>query len=363
MIKKFYNLFLLQGGERFKSLEGIRALAIFLVFNVHVLGTFHEKNYYTDNEFLRSVYKVLNSGHIGVDLFFVLSGFLIVRTISKSSNVFQFIANRYKRLLPVVFVTSLALVLRSHSFTAAFDNFSLLMFFTKQPLSFVNWSLTYEVYFYFFTALWFFYLRRVSIFRKNGVFLFGLLLISLFFFLKNQTEYFFIREPFRFIGFFWGIGLSYLYDSSMFEVLTKKRVTKWIWIIPLLMTPLLQVAWSTGASEYSSNSLGALVFYLLVQFQFTLLILSILDPESKAAKFFSLDFFRYLGTISYSFYVVHSIWGLKLTGKILKNLSPGQPKIFLTFVIGFILSTFFASVLFLCLEKPYFKKKHGQKGS
>lgn len=359
MINKFYSLFLLQGGERFKSLEGIRALAIFLVFNVHVLSIFHDKSFYTQNELLINFYKTLSAGHIGVDLFFVLSGFLIVRTISKSKSIFQFMGNRYKRLWPVVFVTTLALVLKSHSAIAAFDNLTLLMFFTKQPLNFVNWSLTYEIYFYFFTAVWFFYFTKVSMFKNKGIYLFGTLLILMFCLLRDQSEYFFIREPFRFIGFFWGILLADLYDSAFYKTLTDKKITKWIWAIPLLSIPVLQMAWGVyGVANIQAASLGSMIFYLIVQIQFFLLLLSILDPNSHVSRLFSLDIFRYLGTISYSFYIIHWIWGLKLTSKVLKNFPEGQIRIGVTYLVGFGLSVLFASILFLCLEKPYFKKRY-----
>lgn len=361
-LDKFYSRFFISEGGRFTSLEGVRALAIFLVFNVHVLSSYNQKNYFTDSALLQDFYKVLAAGHIGVDLFFVLSGFLIIRTIPKSNNIYQFMLKRYKRLWPVVFATTIFSVLNK-PILKIFDNLSLLMIFTKKPVNFVNWSLTYEIYFYFFTAVWFFYFRKAAIFRRYGVFLFGILLLGFFVFLNKNTEFFFIREPYRFMGFFWGILLSLFYDSALFKNDLVKKMTQWIWILPLFSIPMLQYAWGPmGVGGIPSNEPGSILFYFTVQSQFFLLLTSLLNSESSASSFFSLRPLRYLGTISYSFYVIHWLWGIKLTNSLLKHLPDAQIKIICSLILAFVLNVIFASVLYLWLEKPYFKKKQMNAG-
>lgn len=355
-LDRFYSIFFISEKGRFTSLEGVRALAIFLVFNVHVLSSFYKQNYFTDSEALQTFFATLAAGHIGVDLFFVLSGFLIIRTISKNSSLLEFMIKRYKRLWPIVFVTSFFLVFNKPAMVI-FDNLSLLMLATDKPRNFVNWSLTYEIYFYFFTAIWFFYLQKFSIFKGKGIYIFGVLLIALFNFLANNTSTFFIKEPFRFIGFFWGILLAHIYDSHIFQSKLMIKISQNIWIVPLFTIPALQYVWATPSTGVTTEPISTILFYVIVQSQFFLLLISLLNPNSRASYFFSLKPLRYLGTISYSFYVIHWIWGIKLTNSLLKNLPDTPTKIFYSLLLAFILNIFFASLMFLWLEKPYFKKK------
>ncbi len=59
-------------GGHMPSLDGVRGLAILAVLLFHFVA-----NSVATNGFERAVNKVLNYGSLGVDLFFVLSGFLI----------------------------------------------------------------------------------------------------------------------------------------------------------------------------------------------------------------------------------------------------------------------------------------------
>lgn len=75
-----------------KFIDGIRALAIFLVLFFHIFP----------NNF--------TGGYIGVDIFFVISGYLITRVISNQIKTTQFgfknfLFNRITRLLPALLVT------------------------------------------------------------------------------------------------------------------------------------------------------------------------------------------------------------------------------------------------------------------
>ncbi|HAP76725.1 MAG TPA: hypothetical protein DCR14_11635 [Acidimicrobiaceae bacterium] len=81
------------GTERIAPLEGVRALAVLLVLGFH--GGLH---------FLRG-------GHLGVDLFFVLSGFVITRSLLREArtpqrvSLIRFWAHRSARLLPAAVVS------------------------------------------------------------------------------------------------------------------------------------------------------------------------------------------------------------------------------------------------------------------
>ena len=74
-----------------KHLDGLRALAVILVILFH------------------SGIQIFSGGYIGVDIFFVLSGYLITGIIfkkleSNSFSFYDFYAKRIKRLIPPVII-------------------------------------------------------------------------------------------------------------------------------------------------------------------------------------------------------------------------------------------------------------------
>jgi len=63
----------------------------------------------------------LKAGHLGVDVFFVVSGYLITRVIQRALkdstfSVTEFYLRRAKRLLPAAYITFAVAVLLSHHF-------------------------------------------------------------------------------------------------------------------------------------------------------------------------------------------------------------------------------------------------------
>jgi peptidoglycan/LPS O-acetylase OafA/YrhL len=102
-----------EGPEYFPALDGVRALAIAGVLFAHVLGAagfLLNPGHPAD----RAVIAAALRGWIGVDLFFVLSGFLITRILleSRASPVYyqRFYARRVLRIFPLYY-TALALTL------------------------------------------------------------------------------------------------------------------------------------------------------------------------------------------------------------------------------------------------------------
>jgi len=94
---------------RFPALDGIRGLAVGMVFINHFGGGAH------GGPILRAVNQVRERGWAGVDLFFVLSGFLITgilfdtRTDSKFFR--RFFARRSLRIFPVFYLVVAVLLL------------------------------------------------------------------------------------------------------------------------------------------------------------------------------------------------------------------------------------------------------------
>ena len=128
-----------------KSLQILRFIAAASVINYHI-------NF--------------NFGSFGVDIFFVLSGFVISLVTFNNQNNITFIINRISRIVPIYWILSTALLIAAivapqlmHQNTienSNFINFFYSIFFIPfnisgeiEPILLVGWSLNYEMFFYF----------------------------------------------------------------------------------------------------------------------------------------------------------------------------------------------------------------------
>ena len=136
-----------------------------------------------------TLFKVFEYGHYGVDLFFVISGFIITYATERSNpSPLQFLRRRVERIIPVYWFLTLLIVALALLMPQVFRGTNWLdihhlvtsLFFVSftdgvPPLLYVGWSLEYEMFFYLLVGL--------LLFRKkdtwNGVLiLFSLLVIA-----------------------------------------------------------------------------------------------------------------------------------------------------------------------------------------
>lgn len=108
---KSKNLDKLSSYPRIENLNGLRFFGTFGVFVFHCFTLGHEiwDDFY-QSVWFSSLTKLLNKGHFGVNLFFVLSGFLITFLLLEETrrnskiNVFGFFMRRLLRIWPVYFI-------------------------------------------------------------------------------------------------------------------------------------------------------------------------------------------------------------------------------------------------------------------
>ncbi len=158
---------LIKTTEKIDIIQVLRGIAVVMVI------IFHFKDIIKPGEFLRRELDFLfDSGAAGVDLFFVISGFIMVFVTRKSTGGIRYAKNflikRVLRIWPLYVIATLtytiivAPVIANISLTIALKVLKSIFFI---PLSYLNppyfgyaylgvgWSLNYEMYFYFLITI------------------------------------------------------------------------------------------------------------------------------------------------------------------------------------------------------------------
>jgi len=140
----------------FSNIQGLRAIAALLVFAVHLNGVEHR---FTPREFLH----LLNPlGEWGVDLFFVISGFVMITStwneFSTPAISVRFFLRRLTRVYPPYWIAMIPIVALyavaphmingSQSIRPNVIASLLLLPQVGKPLLTVSWTLVYEMFFY-----------------------------------------------------------------------------------------------------------------------------------------------------------------------------------------------------------------------
>lgn len=334
------------------AMEGLRGFAVFLVFLVHYVTLISPWIY--EGSFTKYFSLHLrNIGNSGVDLFFVLSGFLIYGMLIKKNRPFpKYIARRIQRIYPTfiaVFIIYLALsfVLPSESKIPAngldaviyiTQNFLLLPgLFDIDPIITVAWSLSYEIFYYLAIP---FLISLLSLRSWSS---------------KSRTLFFLSLSAIGF-SYFYRYGgpvqlIMFLAGILLYEVVEIGIEIKapFLGLIALV----LSIASMLIIKEFHIHGTWR---YVALYIFFFLLCLECFTANSLTSRIFSFAPLRWYGNMSYSYYLIH---GLTLKGAFLFLGVTYPPNgdgtwIFLLAFPPMLIVTLIAStILFLWVEKPY----------
>lgn len=288
--------------SKLASLQLFRGIAAIWVAFYHIEVVAHRR---LDVGYLGGIFR---HGHLGVDFFFVLSGFIIYyihkTDFGRPERAPQYLLKRVFRIWPLLLIlTSLKLVYMAaggpgvpeekFDFDIALSSLLLLPIDSAngaKPIIDVAWSLSYEMSFYLFFAVGILFSRRVF-FVAGGVCLF----LGLVKMLVGPGESFLIRHLFSPYIFEFAAGI-------LVAGIIERDVPKWLGPL-LLVLGVLLIAFALPHYPAAGAVLPAEKLYWAVTF--AILVYGAIQTEQRlelkvprAAVF--------LGDASYSIYLLHS---------------------------------------------------------
>jgi peptidoglycan/LPS O-acetylase OafA/YrhL len=340
------------------EIDGLRAISIALVV------IYHSKIYVGD-------FILLSGGYLGVDIFFVISGFLISSILIKeyqatnSINLKNFFERRFRRILPLLVSVLCISSLVSYFILLPLDlkefNFSLIssLFFNSNHFFYFNdleygtkeglykpllhtWSLAVEEQFYIFFPL--FLILICKFFNKNKISIFVLFTVISFIFanlltLINSKLSFYVL-PSR----IWELLIGTLIVFSISKVNQKKKLL--FYSLPKIGIILIFFSSVFFDDETFHPSLKTIMPILGAVF-----IILFSNPNELVTKFLSTKLMIFIGKISFSIYLWH--FPIFAFARYTDFMSGNN---FSNFVIG-ITVIFLSVVSYYLIEQPFRRKK------
>jgi peptidoglycan/LPS O-acetylase OafA/YrhL len=310
--------------NRFYELDALRGLAAISVCLFH--------------------FNLFRYGCTGVDLFFIISGFVIFMSIINANSIKTFFISRFIRLFPsywlsiiIAFIT--IPILEKHllpiDFKFLLGNLTMMQpLFKTTYLNGVYWTLYVELMFYFAIAVIWKFKKLRSI---ETIIVIGLIMTAIlngaYFFCKNENPQFarlfiILRSLIPLVSHLHSFSAGIIFYVSYQSGVNLRRLT-------ILLFTILVTAISHTESVMINSYLNTVEHTLI----YAIFIIMFLVLIGRKKKFYKIAFFSFLGNISYPIYLIHSMVGVAL-------------KDFLTPIIGLnysiiigLLSTFILSTI------------------
>jgi peptidoglycan/LPS O-acetylase OafA/YrhL len=341
--------------SRIPCLDGIRAVAALMVMMFHFIGHRGESQRIMH-------YAVI--GQTGVDLFFVLSGFLITRILMRSKNdehYFRtFYTRRVLRIFPLYFLFLIIFFfllppLLSQPIPSFHSQIWTWLYLQNIPATFPGfqssgpdhfWSLAVEEHFYLIWPLMVIVLSPKRFMNLVFITLAFPPVLRLIFESLGIGVYYFTLTRMDSLAF--GALLAALLGDN--ELGRKRFVLLFRFLlvaIPALFLPTFVL--------FSGDGLGwiqVIKISLIPAFYFALIGFCLVDPSSRyLAGMFSFKWLRWLGTISYGLYVFHP------TCFTIVQRFVGPVNYFIDVGLSFGLTVALAYLSFRFFESPFLRLK------
>lgn len=328
--------------ENFISIQILRGIAAWLVVFHHYNQVFFSWDMTQSVLGSKLGFIFKDYGKLGVDVFFVISGFIIFLSIEKNRDVRRFILNRASRLIPNYWFFTFTMLFLSliipDSVLSGWTTESLVksLFFIPNenprllgpyPYLTVGWTLNFEVLFYLLSALFLFILN------KNWfIALILVLLFSSKFWNIDLASFFFNSKYIR--EFAWGMIIGWTFKNGLLPDNNK---------IGILFLIISMALFSYGGAQHLKIP------------AVTILVLSFLSFKPYIFNNLLGRVLKHLGDVSYSTYLAHAAISIPICIFIFGRTSSYNNEIYL--IISYISITYLSSIFgYKIIENNFINK-------
>lgn len=356
MIRDFWQT----SGDRMPAMDGVRGLAVLIVFLSHSSGR---------GQALAPFLQFQGIGQVGVYLFFVLSGYLLADNLLReqekcgSISVQGFLIRRFFRIAPLYYFVLTAVFVQQLYTGIIYKNFlhinggvvgyfEHLLFYKGDG---VFWTLPTEFMFYF--VLPFFVLALV---RLGKMAVYGLVVFSVAYFLwfllilvgvvptnlalrmvkiSHNSQYLDVFVP--------GVLAAYFQRTEFFQALVKNNAQHMDRLGLLVLTACIFVTFAMVGQAFvgfTQPAYGLRWLSLPYGIVFAFIILCV-KANGRVRQCFELPLLKFMGIVGFSWYLTH------FAVFMLVNELSSEP--FLRFILSFGICAIVAFVLFILIEKPF----------
>ncbi len=310
-------------GQHWDYLDGLRGMAIVMVVCCHAFFYTTPRIRYAG--WPQVAHAFVGAGQLGVQVFFVLSGFLISQPFfaAKLKDPQFWCSNGYaiRRFLKIIPPYYLMILLFSIYYWFVEKDSSQLKNgllwlagipdFTNLPDAFrfngVLWSLWVEVGFYVLLPFFFLLFRKFSYGKTGAAIVLFLLIVP--FLTRNFLQYdpanwglYSARFPNGLTNFSWGVLFAWIYCVIPRDAPYRASLAflGYVGMISLVATMFVDAKYYLIARHISFEipmHLSGLSTFFTLFFIF--------NPSTLGTRFFSIPFIRYLGIISYEWFLLH----------------------------------------------------------
>jgi peptidoglycan/LPS O-acetylase OafA/YrhL len=313
------------------ALTGVRAMAAYLVFVSHFCYIF-------DGDFPHILQRFFGEFHIGVSIFFVLSGFLITFRYYNSFHLTkdwfkQYLKNRVARIYPMYFLLTISAFVyyfitkddkitkgSEHPIALMFLNITFLRGFFYQYWDTgiaQGWSLTVEECFYFSAPIIFLIAKKYNKFYIQPVIITAFAIAMVLLFRNVNWHGFFGNFTFVMLFTFFGRCFEFFVGVQLARYVLKNGFTRsnkisftylgfvliFVCVFIMALQPITP-PWIAGLE----SPVGIITNNYFLCIAVALFFYGILTETTRFKKILATPFVELLGKSSYIFYLIHLGW-------------------------------------------------------
>lgn len=345
----------------FEALTGMRAIAAIMVF------VYHNRKYWR-NDLPFPIMRFISEWHIGVTVFFVLSGFLLAyryedSPLESKKSYLKYILLRIARIFPLYWILLSFFFFDtaySRNVNTYFLQYSLLYsLFEKYSVSGIvqAWSLQVEFFFYLLSPLLFLLLKKswkYCILFLLGIFLFSCGIGYGLHWYNGNPEGFLYPLNFMMGNTFFARSLEFFFGMLLAYLMKKEKGIEFLARLknPTLYGGIAIIVFTIAIALFARNNFvhgverweGRLIHELFLPVAIVVFFWGLMSEKTLISKTLSSRLFILLGNASFVFYLIHiSYFNLKLKSYL---YLPDH---------NFILLWICSIIIYLWIEKPLYE--------